>query len=57
MPSEKAYGDNVPGEDKSFESPGRGTRPDGSGATSPLNRLSKASSGEVPDRQLNIRSR
>ena len=35
----------------------RGTRPDGSGAMSPRNRKSRSGSGEVPSRQLDIRSR
>lgn len=43
MPTEQTVGDKVFDEDKTSESPGRGPRADGT--------------SEVPDRQLNIRSR
>jgi hypothetical protein len=43
MPTEQTVGDKVFDEDKTAQSPGRGPRQDGS--------------SQVPDKQLNIRSR
>lgn len=43
MPTEKTVGDNVLDEDMTFDSPGRGPRPDGT--------------DQIPDRQLDIRDR